>query len=187
LHQLTGGGSDRAAERWREDYRITGSEGLELHHLYRAMAWLGAPLPESEQDGAGPFAPRCNKDLVEERLFQHRRDLFARLDLVFVDTTSLAFTGAGGDSFGRHGYSKDHRPDLRQMMLAVVLDGEGRPVCSEMWPGNTADVPAFCRRRPAAAALFDRADLHRRRPRHDQRRNPGAIGSAQAPLHPRHP
>src|SRR5215204_2877061 len=33
-----------------------------------------------------------------------------------------------------------HRPDLRQMILAVVIDGDGRPVCSEMWPGNTADV-----------------------------------------------
>ena len=30
--------------------------------------------------------------------------------------------------------------DLRQMILAVVIDGDGRPVCSEMWPGNTADV-----------------------------------------------
>src|SRR5437899_10078709 len=38
------------------------------------------------------------------------------------------------------GYSKDHRPDLRQMILAVLIDGDGRPVCSEMWPGNTADV-----------------------------------------------
>ena len=26
------------------------------------------------------------------------------------------------------------------MILAVVIDGDGRPVCSEMWPGNTADV-----------------------------------------------
>jgi transposase len=33
-----------------------------------------------------------------------------------------------------------HRPDLRQMILAVLIDGDGRPVCSEMWPGNTADV-----------------------------------------------
>src|SRR5262245_47715749 len=62
------------------------------------------------------------------------------LDLVFMDTTSLYFEGAGGQTLGRHGYSKDHRPDLRQMILAVLLDGEGRPVCSEMWPGNTADV-----------------------------------------------
>jgi hypothetical protein len=143
LHRLMGGGSDRAADRWREDYRITGADGIELHQLYRAMAWLGETLPDAEQDGATPFAPRCIKDLIEERLFQYRRDLFSRLDLVFMDTTSLAFEGAGGQTLGRHGYSKDHRPDLRQMILAVVLDGEGRPVCSEMWPGNTADVTSL--------------------------------------------
>ena len=69
-----------------------------------------------------------------------RRDLLTRLDLVFMDTTSLYFEGAGGQTLGQHGYSKDHRPDLRQMILAVLIDGAGRPVCSEMWPGNTADV-----------------------------------------------
>jgi hypothetical protein len=128
------------ADRWREDYQIGGLEGLTLHHLYRAMAWLGEELPAKEQDGRTPFAPRCTKDVVEERLFAHRRDLFTRLDLVFMDTTSLYFEGAGGQTLGRHGFSKDHRPDLRQMILAVLIDGDGRPVCSEMWPGNTADV-----------------------------------------------
>lgn len=140
LHRLMGGGSDLAADRWREDYRIAGVEALELHHLYRAMGWLGEELPDTEQDARTPFAPRCTKDLVEERLFAHRRDLFSRLDLVFMDTTSLYFEGAGGQTLGRHGHSKDHRPDLRQMILAVLIDGDGRPVCSEMWPGNTADV-----------------------------------------------
>jgi len=140
LHRLMGGGSDLAADRWREDYRIAGTEALELHHLYRAMAWLGEELPAPEQDARTPFAPRCTKDLVEERLFAHRRDLFSRLDLVFMDTTSLYFEGAGGQTLGRHGHSKDHRPDLRQMILAVLIDSDGRPVCSEMWPGNTADV-----------------------------------------------
>ena len=140
LHRLFGGGSDRAADRWREDYQIDGTEGLDLHHLYRVMAWLGEELPASEQDGRTPFAPRCLKDVVEERLFEKRRDLFSKLDLVFMDTTSLYFEGAGGQTLGRHGYSKDHRPDLRQMILAVLLDGDGRPVCTEMWPGNTADT-----------------------------------------------
>ena len=140
LHRLMGGGSDLAADRWREDYRIAGAEALELHHLYRAMAWLGEELPAQEQDDRTPFAPRCTKDLVEERLFGHRRDLFSRLDLVFMDTTSLYFEGAGGQTLGRRGHSKDHRPDLCQMILAVLIDGDGRPVCSEMWPGNTADV-----------------------------------------------
>ena len=140
LHRLMGGGSDLAAVRWREDYRIAGVEALELHHLYRAMAWLGEALPAAQQGGRTPHAPRCTKDLVEERLFSHRRDLFSRLDLVFMDTTSLYFEGAGGQTLGRHGHSKDHRPDLAQMILAVLVDGDGRPVCSEMWPGNTADV-----------------------------------------------
>ena len=140
LHRLFVSGSDRAADRWREDYRIAGADALDLHQLYRAMAWLGEELPAKDQHGRTPFAPRCVKDLVEERLFAHRRDLFTRLDLVFMDTTSLYFEGAGGQTLGRYGYSKDHRPDLRQMILAVVIDGDGRPVCSEMWPGNTADV-----------------------------------------------
>ena len=51
LHRLLRGGSDRAADRWREDYRIAGTEGLDLHHLYRAMAWLGEELPADQQDG----------------------------------------------------------------------------------------------------------------------------------------
>ena len=143
LHRLMHGGSDLAADRWREDYRIAGSEDLDLHHLYRAMAWLGEALPAEQQDDATPFAPRCTKDLIEERLFAHRRDLFSRLDLVFMDTTSLYFEGLGGQTLGQYGYSKDHRPDLRQMILAVLIDGDGRPVCSEMWPGNTADVTAL--------------------------------------------
>src|SRR5499425_3158628 len=143
LHRLFVSGSDRAADRWREDYAIAGVERLDLHHLYRAMAWLGEELPETEQDGRTPFAPRCMKDVVEERLFVRRRDLLTRLDLVFMDTTSLYFEGAGGQTLGQHGYSKDHRPDLRQMILAVLIDGDGRPVCSEMWPGNTADVTAL--------------------------------------------
>jgi transposase len=140
LHRLLSGGSDRAGDRWRQDYRIDGVEDIDLHHLYRAMAWLGEELAEDQQDGATPFAPRCLKDVVEEDLFARRRDLFSKLDLVFMDTTSLYFEGAGGQTLGRRGFSKDHRPDLNQMILAVLLDGDGRPVCTQMWPGNTADT-----------------------------------------------
>ena len=143
LHRLMSGGSDLAAERWRTHYDIAGTEGLELHQLYRTMAWLGEELAAAEQDGRTPFAPRCTKDVVEEQLFAARRDLLSSLDLVFMDTTSLYFEGAGGQTLGRHGYSKDHRPDLKQMILAVVIDGEGRPVCSQMWPGDTADVTSL--------------------------------------------
>ena len=65
--------------------------------------------------------------------------MFTALDLVFFDTTSIYFEGEGG-SLGRYGHSKDHRPDLKQMVVGVVMDNEGLPICSEMWPGNTADV-----------------------------------------------
>ena len=138
LHRLFVSGSDRAAEKWRADYRIEGTEGLQLHHLYRAMAWLGEPL--TDQTGASGLAPRCRKDLVEEELFARRRDLFAELSVVFMDTTSLSFEGQGGQELGRRGYSKDHRPDLNQMIVGLVMDQDGRPLCSELWPGNTADV-----------------------------------------------
>jgi hypothetical protein len=66
LHRLLVSGSDRSCEKWRRDYLIEGVEDLALHHLYRAMAFLGEEL--ADQQGRTPFAPRCLKDLVEEAL-----------------------------------------------------------------------------------------------------------------------
>jgi transposase len=138
LHRLFVSGSDRAAEAWKENYRIPGAEHLALQHLYRAMAWLG------EEIGQGVLGtPRCTKDLIEEALFERGRDLFSEVGLVFFDTTSIYFEGAGGQSIGRHGLSKDHRPDLRQMVVGVAMDVQGRPICCEMWPGNTADAKSL--------------------------------------------
>jgi transposase len=101
---------------------------------------LGRALPKREQAGATDFGPRTHKDRIEEELFAARRDLFSSLDLVFFDTTSVYFEGAGGERLGRFGNSKDHRPDRRQMVVGAVLDNEGQPICSELWPGNTTDV-----------------------------------------------
>ena len=137
LHRVMVSGSDRSALQWRRDQAIDGTESLELQHLYRAMGWLGEALGEREPDAP---SPRRVKDLVEEELFARRRDLFSALDLVFFDTTSLFFTGNGGDTLGRYGKSKDHRSDCKQMVLGMVIDGDGIPVCREMWPGNTTDV-----------------------------------------------
>ena len=122
------------------------------------MAWLGEELPEDQQDAATPFAPRCVKDVLEEELFACRRDLLTTLDIVFMETASLYFEGAGGQTLGRRGFSKDHRPDLNQMILAVLLDGDGRPVCTEMWPGNTADVGSLI---PAIDGLQRRFRINR--------------------------
>jgi transposase len=137
LHRLTETGSDRSCDEWQKDYRIEGTKDIGLHHLYRAMAWLGEPV--SDQTDATPFSPRCVKNIVEEQLFERRKDLLADLTLAFFDTTSIYFEGEG-DRFGEYGNSKDSRPDLKQMVVGVVLDHEGTPLCSEDWPGNTADV-----------------------------------------------
>jgi transposase len=93
------------------------------------MAWLGEELPRTQQANKTPFAPRCTKDLIEEQLFAHRRDLFSEPQLVFFDTTSISFEGQGGGTIGQRGHSKDHRPDLKPMIVGVVLDGQGSPIC----------------------------------------------------------
>ena len=80
-HRLCLSGSDRSCDRWLEGYRLTGLDGIDLHHLYRAIAWLGEEL--ADQNGR-TRAPRCTKDLIEERLFAQRRDLFTDLDLVVL-------------------------------------------------------------------------------------------------------
>ena len=133
LHRLMVSGSDRFCERWRRDYLIEGTENLDLHHLYRAMAFLGEAL--KDQEGALPFAPRCNKDLIEERIFYDQRELLSELKLVFFDTTSIYFEGRGGDTIGQKGFSKDHRSDLNQMVVGAIIDDQGKPICCEMWPG----------------------------------------------------
>src|SRR5919199_670610 len=114
------------------------------------MAWRGETL--TDQSGA-TRAPRRTKDLIEERLFECRRTLFSALSVVLFDTTSLMFTGSGGESLGQHGVSKDHRPDLHQVVVGVVLDAAGRPICSETWPGQASDVKALL---PVVTRLRDR-------------------------------
>ena len=126
LHRLFESGSDRACERWKRDLSLPGTEDLKLHHLYRAMRWVGE-----------------SNNSIEEALFHIRRDLFTKLTLAFFDTTSIYFEGQGGERLGQKGHSKDHRPDLAQMIVGAVVTGEGRPVSCEMWPGNHVDSEAL--------------------------------------------
>jgi transposase len=138
LHRLFISGSDRSCDKWHRDYLIKDIDDLELHHLYRAMSFLGEEI--DDQRDKTPFSPRCTKDLIEEELFYRNRDLFTGLDFVFFDTTSIYFEGQGGATIGKKGHSKDHRPDLNQMIVGAVLDTHGKPICCDMWPGNTADI-----------------------------------------------
>ncbi len=136
LSRLFFPGSDRRAKRIRRDWRITGTEDIELHHLYRAMAWLGE-----------------EREALEEALFFKNRDLFTSLSVVFFDTTSIYFEGGGGEELGRKGYSKDRRPDENQMIVGMVADQDGRPISCPMWPGNTTDAKTII---PAASSLKER-------------------------------
>jgi transposase len=156
LHRLFVSGSDRSCDKWRRDQRINGIESLSLHHLYRAMAFLGEET-EDQQDRT-PFTPRCIKDIIEEDLFHANSDLFTGVDLFFFDTTSIYFEGEGGDTLGRKGNSKDHRPDLNQIVVGTLVNDAGRPICCEIWPGNTTDVKTLL---PVADRLKKRfsADL----------------------------
>jgi hypothetical protein len=140
LHRLFDPGSDRSAEGWKDQFRIEGTRDIELHQLYRAMGWLGEM---SIQWGNDPHTARARKDLIEEELFAANHDLFSEVQVVFFDTTSLYFEGEGGESLGQYGHSKDHRPDLKQMVVGAVLDGAGRPICCELWPGNVTDVTSL--------------------------------------------
>jgi hypothetical protein len=136
LHRLMVSGSDRHASRWREALRIPGVENLTLDQVYKAMRWLGEDIA-----GSGPGTEgRHTTDVIEEQLYRHRQELFGEVSVAFFDTTSLYFEGAGGQTLGHEGRSKDYRPHLKQIILGMVLDGSDRPFASFLWPGNTADV-----------------------------------------------
>ena len=127
LQRLCAPGSDLQGAAWAETVEAPGFADLALHHFYRTVPWLAAIRHALEQD-----------------LFFQNRDLFSgELDLVFIDTTSVYFYRAGESGLLRHGYSRDRRPELPQLVLSVAVDGQGWPVAFDVLPGNTADVDAL--------------------------------------------
>jgi hypothetical protein len=99
---------------------ITLTDELSLHHLYRAMAWLGEELPRGPSGARHPIRGPHGQGRDRGSLFAHGRDLFTDLNVVFMDTTSLSFTGADGATLGTRGYSKGHRPDLKAGLVGRV-------------------------------------------------------------------
>ena len=148
LHRLMISGSDRHASEWRNGLRVPGAEELDLDHAYKAMAWLGAV------DAGG----RSMAEAVEEALYRHRQPLFGAVSIAFFDTTSLWFEGAGGESLGQYGHSKDYRGHLKQVVLGIVLDDVDRPIASFLMPGNTADVTLLL---PVVRRLRERFGIDR--------------------------
>lgn len=131
IHRLCAPGSELALEQhW---YPATALEDL-LHiekgkindsRLYRCLDRL-LPL----------------KSKIEQHLKQRYGELFqAEFDVLLYDLTSTYVEGAAEENpLMRRGYSRDHRPDCEQLVLALIVNQEGFPFSYEVFDGNRADV-----------------------------------------------
>jgi arginine repressor len=125
LQRLISPGSDLQGSGWAQT--VEGLPEIALQHLYRTNGFLAEVRAE-----------------LEKALFARDRDLFSQeLDVVFLDTTSVAIHRDEETEWRKRGYSRDHRPDLPQLVLSVAVDKKGWPVSWEVFPGNTADPTAF--------------------------------------------
>jgi len=120
--------SKLATHRWAKKVYWDDGENVDLPHYYRALGVLSR-----------------NVKRMEENLYFAGRDLFTPApDLLFFDTTSVYFEGEGPTGgLGQYYYSKDNRPDRKQMIVGVVLTREGTPLAHHVFPGNTPDAAAF--------------------------------------------
>jgi hypothetical protein len=121
--------SKLATAEWASaDVAIEGLESMTDDQAYRAMDLL------VEADATAQ---------VQEAVFFAVADLLnLEVDLLFFDTTSTYFerdTDEGDGGFRRYGHSKDHRPDLPQIVIGLAVTREGIPVRCWCWPGNTND------------------------------------------------
>jgi len=82
------------------------------------------------------------KTALERHLKQRYGELFAaEFDVLLYDLTSTYVEGlAEKNPMMRHGYSRDHRPDCKQMVIALIVNSEGFPFSYETFDGNRADV-----------------------------------------------
>lgn len=83
-----------------------------------------------------------HKTKLERHLKERYGALFgAEFDVLLYDLTSTYVEGAGEkDAMMRRGYSRDHRPDCKQMVIALIVNSEGFPFSYETFDGNRADV-----------------------------------------------
>ena len=83
-----------------------------------------------------------HKERLEQHLAGRWRDLFgADCEVLLYDLTSTYFEGEVAEvDKAQRGYSRDHRPDCKQLVLALVVTVEGFPLSYEVFDGNRADV-----------------------------------------------
>jgi transposase len=118
------------AEDW---YRRTALEDL-----------LGLPAPLVNDDRCYRALDRLlpHKPALEQHLVARLGELFALdYDLLLYDVTSTYFEGqAARNPLAQRGHSRDHRPDCRQVCVALVVTREGMPLGYELFAGNRTDV-----------------------------------------------
>jgi transposase len=138
-------------------YRLIdpGSE-WRLHREWFERSAMGDLLGEDARIAEKDTLYRCLDKLLEHKaaLFQFLKcrwqDLFGvKFDVLLYDLTSVYFESdppfAEGDK-RRYGYSRDHRPDCVQVVIALIVTPEGLPLTYEVMAGNTADcttLPGF--------------------------------------------
>ena len=117
---------------------------LTLDHLYRCLSLV-----------------EPHKAVLEKHLAEQGRDLFAfDNDLLLYDLTSTYFEGRlEHNAKAQRGYSRDHRPDCKQLCIGLVVNRDGFPLGWETLPGNRRDAPTLV---PMITALERRFGTSRR-------------------------
>ena len=101
-----------------------------------------------------------HKDAVEKHIRSRLGELFEiNYDLLLYDVTSTYFEGlAEGNALAQRGYSRDHRPDCKQVCIALVVTRDGLPLGYEIFEGNRTDVTTVEEIVTAMEARHGRAD-----------------------------
>ena len=96
-----------------------------------------------------------HKDEIEKQYYEKNKDLFNQeLELVLFDTTSISYWGEKGEAgrkirtdpdqaLLRYGFSKDHRADLKQLIIGSLMTEDGMPIAHETFPGSQSDLVSF--------------------------------------------
>lgn len=90
-----------------------------------------------------PNAPDI-KDIIEQITFAHSATVMGGcIDVVFYDITTLYFEAADEDDLRRTGYSKDGKFDCPQVLLGLLVTGEGLPISYEIFEGDLSEKKTF--------------------------------------------
>jgi len=126
FNRLTSPKSKLSLDVWSDEQYIPGvtPNKVKVHHYYRAL------------------------DIVQETRHQFEKWVYNRitdllnfdLSLVFYDLTSSYFEGAGPESLARFGYSRDHRPDCKQIQIGLLVNPDGIPISHIVFNGAISDL-----------------------------------------------